>query len=522
MNRFRAEDGVALVTAIILTAVMLIMGAAVLSLTDEQGRQSNIDRRADQAFNLAEATLNAQAFLIGRNWPSSSSGTPAPASPAAPCSGQTSTGTLATPTATTSLPDQVQSILAQSYDAGDTPTTSQWWVTTCEEGGRDTWNGSLLNGRAYDPSITTDTTAKPRRLWVRAEARVNGRKRAVVGLVQAGQQPAFPNNLAVVTGKIDGDVNMVTNATTTAITGANSLTGPLLGSLLGSTSPIVKGPVGLRCSLLDSTDLLGCLSGLYKATNDIPLLKSTLQANDYVNFRGNSTISSEQLAQLRQQAQATNTYYGKASSGNGVVADGAACLPSGSAGKIIFIEQIGDGTGSCILNTAGGASAKSLIVGAGGVRVTGGGTYTGTIYALHRKALAFADVRISGSSKVVGGVFVDDDASLGANAHGSVQITPPTLNLTTALNSLIPGLPVCQVPILGPLTCSLTNLLNMPLNLLTSTLGIDTSTLVAALAPQMSSAMPAISYDATVVKAVTTMGDSAVVTGTFRQVTPRY
>jgi hypothetical protein len=133
------------------------------------------------------------------------------------------------------------------------------------------------------------------------------------------------------------------------------------------------------------------------------------------------------------------------------------------------------------------------------------------------------DVQIEGGSKVVGGVYVDDNAGLpSANQHGFVDVIPPPLNMATAISNLA----VCQG--LGALVCAPVvalagGLIDPILNLLaTPPLNVPASSLVTALLPQLTGAMPAITYNTTAVNAVTTMGDSALVPGTFRQVQPMY
>jgi len=513
MRALRSERGNALITAVLVVAMMAGLGTAMVSVIDAQTTQTSVQRSSDTAFNLAEAALNAEAFLLGRNWPQSTSNMPNPAGAASPCSGQTVSGTLDAPASSTnpSLRDQVQSVLAQTYAGSTTTTGAQWWLTACQENSRNAWDSSLLNGLAYDPTVASDPMPKPRRMWVRAEAKVDGRRRAAVALVQAGQQAVFPN-LALVTGKMGDDLGTVLNGVTS---------GPLLGGLtnqLIGTQPMIQGDVGLRCNLLDATDLLGCLSGVLKATTLLGPIGALLQSNNYVDFQSDSTITADQLALLRQQAQATGTYYATSNAGVGGVAAGASCLPAGSAGKIIFIEKVGDGTGSCIVNTSTNPSAKALIVGSGSVRVcansgcstsSSAGTFTGVIYALHRTATTLSDVRIEDGGKVVGGVYVDDNSALpSAQQHGVVEIIPPPVSLSSMQNNIL-----CKVPLLGSILC----------NTLDAALGIlGLNTVLANIAGQLDPYFPALTYDDTVVKSVTTFGDSAIVPGTFRQVTPMY
>jgi hypothetical protein len=509
MRRLRSERGNALITAVLVVATMAGLGTAMITIVQQQTTESRIERTSDTTFNLAEATLNAGAFLLGRNWPQSTANMPTPAGAASPCSGQTMTGTLDDPAATATLKDQVQKILAQTYTGSTTTTGAQWWLTACQEGGRDAWDGSLLNGLAYDPTVASDPTAKPRRMWVRAEAKIDGRRRAAAALVQAGQQPVFPS-LALVTGQIGDDLGSVLNVLTN---------GPLLGPLtdvLIHTDPIIAGNVGLRCSLLDGSALLSCLSGLLKATSALGPIGALLQANNYTDYNSDSTISADQLSLLRQQAQATGTYYPTPANGVGAVANGASCLQGSTAGKIIFIDKIGDGTGSCVLNTASNPSAKALIVGSGGVRVCtnggcgngGSGTFTGVIYALHRTNPTLDDVTVENGAKVVGGVYIDDNAALGAATHGSFKAIPPPVSISAMQNNIL-----CVVPLLGPILCG-------TLTLLINVLGLQT--VLNGITPQINPALPAVTYNDAVVKSVTTFGDSAVVPGTFRQVTPMF
>ena len=70
LHRLRDDEGGwALVTAIILMAVMLATGVAMASFTDTQTQMSGKMRTRETAFNLAEAALNAQVFSLASEWP---------------------------------------------------------------------------------------------------------------------------------------------------------------------------------------------------------------------------------------------------------------------------------------------------------------------------------------------------------------------------------------------------------------------------------------------------------------------
>ena len=95
-------------------------------------------------------------------------------------------------------------------------------------------------------------------------------------------------------------------------------------------------------------------------------------------------------------------------------------------------------------------SAAALVIGSGGVRVTGGGRFDGVIYALRReKATAGgADVRIQDGSTVRGAVFIDDNESL-APKHGEILVEPAGCTvlcdvLSSLLGSLNGSLPAVE------------------------------------------------------------------------------
>ena len=69
MRRLRNEDGVVLVTAIILLTVVLAMGMALVLFSENQQTASARETASEQAFNLAEAALNAQIGELSSRWP---------------------------------------------------------------------------------------------------------------------------------------------------------------------------------------------------------------------------------------------------------------------------------------------------------------------------------------------------------------------------------------------------------------------------------------------------------------------
>ena len=66
MKRMRDERGTVIVTAVMMLMVMVALGLAVLSQVDTQTTQSRKERERESSFNLAEAALSAQTFVLGR------------------------------------------------------------------------------------------------------------------------------------------------------------------------------------------------------------------------------------------------------------------------------------------------------------------------------------------------------------------------------------------------------------------------------------------------------------------------
>lgn len=499
MRALRSERGNALITAVLVVAMMAGLGLAMVSVIDAQTKQTSVQRSSETASDLAEAALNAGVALLARNWPQPGS---------SPCSGQTMTGTLAPPADTTTLGDQVQNILAQTYADSTTTTGAKWWLNVCHWNNRDAWDSSLLS--ANNPTVATN----PHKLWVRAEAQVGGRRRAVVGLVQATQQSVFPE-LGVVTGKLGDDLGPAFSniGSMQPSFGIPQLLKSLTGVLINRQPPMIEGDVGLlNCNPMLANELANCLlPGVLKDTSaKSAAIGSLAQRNDFVNFNSDSgsTISADQLSLLRQQAKQTGTY-------SATVNDKDLCLPrAGSPGNIVFIEQVGDGTGSCRVDTSGNPFAKALIVGAGGVQVcadvftffgvstcqpTPRGTFTGVIYALHRKVPKLADVEIRDGAKVAGGVYVD--IAPDGSSRGTLEIIPPPPDTSKPNHTPVGDLATsCWVL---PGTCDL---------------------LVSDIASQLAPYFPAVQYkdNEAVVRSVTTFGDAAIVPGTFRQVAPSH
>ncbi|MCW2957483.1 MAG: hypothetical protein JWP18_286, partial [Solirubrobacterales bacterium] len=150
-HRIRSDEtGSAMMTALMCTVIMLALGLALLSIVDTQASESSRERTGDRGFNLAESVLTSEAFVLGRNWPSSAvaSGTGTLTAPveracsaAAAAVGSAVLGATATAgTGTALLQPNLNATYTDSAYAGAT-----WQVNVCDDDGSSAvWNDATL------------------------------------------------------------------------------------------------------------------------------------------------------------------------------------------------------------------------------------------------------------------------------------------------------------------------------------------------------------------------------------------
>ncbi len=216
MQRLRDDSGVALVTALFSTIVMLALGLALLSIVDTQTSESASERTRDRGFNLSESVLNSQAFVLGRNWPDAvPAGNPACSAAAAgfadtvgptglTAAGAVSATANAVPTAVAGSPlgatTRIRPNLNASYTDG-AYANATWQANVCDDvDGVTTWNPStLLSKPNWDANANN-------RVWVRAQSTVGTKTRVLVGLVQVTNVGAVNPKYGLVAGNISNDL----------------------------------------------------------------------------------------------------------------------------------------------------------------------------------------------------------------------------------------------------------------------------------------------------------------------------
>jgi hypothetical protein len=582
-RRLSREDGSVLLVSVFATLAMLLLGLALLATVDVQAQESGNEKTRDQAFNLSEAVLNNEAFVLGRIWPGSPATAPTAIASTEFC-GATSAyfgSTIgALPVAGTPAA-AVQTNVNNAY-TDPNYATAPWRVTICD----DTSGGAVWDDALLTTAKNWDANANDK-VWVRSESTVAGKTRTVVALVQGIKQRAFDSRFGLIAGSVGDDLGSTINTLSTAGTNGGVL-GGVLNPLLGGTPTVAQdstapsgstGVTGIRCG---AADLNGTVTGLGLCTTGsvaalgagLPIVSTIAAGTRNENYP--SIVSSRNaISQLRDQAKASGTYTavsaGTAPKSAGSLTNGSDRLPSGTiapcdisgspdATKVVFIEQVGTsglsgsvggpGDQYCAVDVSQAKTWKALIIGSGRVVLTGNGSatastdrtknsFTGVVYGLNLQRLPVAEggrglgdavslvpsvpareiVRIDKGAHVHGSVAVDGKS-------GSVGIYPPalTVNNGALIDAAVPcrGLTSC----LTNTTLKLLSGVGDVVTGLLDALGLSAVTsivnnLTGQLAPQRESYGSAITSDVAAVNAVKVLGPSAIVPGTFKDLQAR-
>jgi len=544
MSRLRADErGSALITALLCTMIMLALGMALLAIVDTQASESGNERTRDRGFNLSESVLNSQAFVLGRNWPAAPAGA---LNGAAACSASASGfGTAVgggVPTVGTTAAKAAVERLRPNINASYTDsayTGASWQVNVCDDfDGTTVWTDTVLNNVGYDLNGNE-------KLWVRAQSIVDGKTRALAGLVNVRELDGLESRFGLVAGNVSEDVGSATAAITNA-----AVLGPLRSGLLGNNPPVAADPdyavptsgvTGLRCGLLENlAQVKTCITGAIGALSQVPLINTLVTGGKYEQFPTTTSMPASSIGQLRAQAKNTGQYI---ASTTAATSNCGITIPS-DATKVVFIEKVGDGTEACVLNVGTSRTYKAVVVGSGRIIIRGNGSITdyaiantnrltAVVYGLNLQAdhavatPAKEIVRIDQGARVQGAVHADGkNATVGLVApdfdtnalinavlcdNAVTCLLAPTLTgllgtlgVSGIVDALINGRCLVGGTVLGIPVC-LSLLPAQPLN---DVLGNITSQLTNYGSP--------IHSDPDVVKAIKVYGVSGVTPGTFR------
>jgi len=395
MTRMKDERGMVIVTAVMLLLIMVSIGLAVLSQVDTQTAQSRQERERESSFNLAEAALSAQTFVLGRR----------------------GTGTLQIPYPTSCSTDASSDFycpanaqLMQSYTGSgqvdfDDATTWQTWVrddATPTTGAPVLfWDDAYLSdgnwarydrGGAFGPG---GTIIPNRHVWVRAEATVRGKTRALIAYVRIEDKPVNFPQYAVLAGSVRGQNN------------GNKTLVNSTGSPLG---------LGVRCGQpppsADCIDLSPTKGPQLVPPNHFEL---NIPGNNANVPPDNPAIDSDALQALEDAARAAGTYY-------------ATGCPSNPNGDIVVIENA---TGCLYNNSAPAAPGQSkccnsaanpglLVIKKGSVNFGGNIEFFGLVYNANLdNSTGTKLIETSGTSAIRGAALVDGRGGVWAGSSGN-------------------------------------------------------------------------------------------------------
>ncbi len=376
ISKLSNERGNIMVTAILLLSVMLSLGLAVASQVDTQTSQSRTERERESSFNLAEASLSAQTFILGRR----GTGTATRPYPAAGCpdSGDPFF-----------CPDAAQ--LMRSYNGAgqvDFGPDTEWTTHVLDDADASGnpvrfWKDDYLTVAGW-PRYDRDGN---RHVWVRSEATVRGELRAIVAWVKIEDRiVAFPR-YAILSGYIHGK-------------NSGGHGGRPLVNSTGSLGVAVRCNQPPQSSCVDLNPSKG------------PQLQPP--GNYQLNYPNPTAIGNDELLALEDVAKANGTYY---ESG----------CPANPNGDVVYVKNAGTcrytnsapaapGASKCC-NTS--ANPGLYILERGTVDFGGNIEFWGVVYNANLdNSSAERLVETSGTSAIRGGVLVDGNGGVYAGSSG--------------------------------------------------------------------------------------------------------
>lgn len=396
MSPLHKDEGFALVSAVILMTAMLGLGLGLLMFTDSQQKASSREQWSEEAFNVAEAALNAQVGQLSRVWPTEANKSVA----VSRCTEGMSTSANYCPPSIplsagygqlthTSCPAGTQA------DAWGSPITNQWTTYVRSVVPSSTYFNSKNEEGAtdYAPPSTKENPEQENKLWVRAVGVVNCRMVSLVTLVsrQLVSVP-FPKNV------LGGNWFEITNQ------GGHGGK----GIVNGKGNAAEDGEVGMRCEGREKGNESGQCEHFVNETKT--------HKEQFENYKQgpptpSPVLTEEQLATVKSLAEANGTLRSTAL-GN---------CPKNSmeelSGDPAYIECGNLKIGGKV-NANSSTSPGFLVMAEGTLEFTGSGTFYGAIYARNPANLSEAIVKLGGGVTVEGAIEVDGRGGieLGANS----------------------------------------------------------------------------------------------------------
>jgi len=375
-TKLAQESGNVLVTAILLMSIMLSVGVAIASTVDTQTTQSRKERERESTFNLAEAALSAQTFILGRR------GTGTATNPY-PTSGCPQSGD------TFFCPSTVNLMRSYTGDASqvDFGTGTSWKTDVLDDADASGnvvtfWKDDFLsvtNWPRYDANNN-------RHVWVRSQAVVRGHLRAIVAWVKIEDRIVSFPRYSVLSGYLAGD-------------NAGGHGGRPLVNSTGSLGIAVRCSTPPQSSCVDLDTVKG------------PQLQPP--GNYQLNYASQTAIGPDELAALEDVAKANGTWY--------------STCPANPNGDVVYVKNAGTCRYTNNTPAAPGATVccnKSTnpglyIVERGTVDFGGNIEFWGVVYNANLdNSNSTRMVETSGTAAIRGGVLVDGAGGVYAGSSG--------------------------------------------------------------------------------------------------------
>ncbi len=377
------ERGSALVISIIAMGLMMMLGLTTLSLTDQQTRQSGVERVRESSFNLAEGALQQQGFLLGgKGWPKKASDElplQCDQSDAAALNSRCPTPSSLVTTAGTGAFD------SPDYASGAV------WVTHV----RDNVPVDPANPLAYR-NYTDAVDSQPRwdadangYIWVRSTASVGGKTRTLVALLKRDPIPLLIPKAVLVAGALEVGQNGQSPVITTDAT----------------TTPI------LRCDPVDPACASYIESGGKKDSQISP---------DTVSYDPSfpKLVPAETVAKLIESTDPFTSCPTEAQA---------------AAQEIVVIDAPGQ-TCQFTANTVFHSSSKPgiLVMRRGTLRFAGSAQFHGMLLHLNEENRGPAEdcITIPGTFDVFGGVVVEGSCGVYISGNARINFSPNNLNFS--------------------------------------------------------------------------------------------
>jgi hypothetical protein len=376
------ERGSAIIMAIVLMTMMVAVGLAAYSVVDTQQTESMRTRQRESSFNLAEAALNSQSFVLSRRW----------AGAATSFAGTTPTCSNSSGAAV-ECPDPSQ--LTAAYNSPDYAIGATWKTTVYDDRGLPPatespfYDASIIeakNAAGADLTPHWDANAN-KRVWVKAETTVRGRNRTLVALVQVQEHVEFLPKRVILAGQFE----LTPNGNQKYV-----LTNP------DATS---QHPVTLRCNL-NSPNCAEFTPDKKNPQIDPP---GAITGQEFV---GKDAIEDDVKDRLKERAIADGKFF-----------DGVCPTDTQLSGKVVWVQGCASGeyTKNNVWNSP--TSPGILIWADGTLEVGGNSDFWGIIYHLNNQNSNDDELlRLRGGLTIHGGAFVDGDGGIDVGSN-SVNIT---------------------------------------------------------------------------------------------------